>query len=576
MIIFKKIRWKNFLSTGNQFTELDFTLNATNLIVGTNGAGKSTVLDALTFSLFGKPFRKINKPQLINTVNEKDCIVEVDFLVGTTEWKVIRGIKPNIFEIHRNGEVLDQASAAVDQQKWLEQTVLKMNYKSFTQIVILGSSTFVPFMQLPAAHRREVIEDLLDIKIFSSMNTVIKEKIRQIRDEVKTLDLKKESLFDKVEMQKNFIGELENRGNANINSNKEKITNLMNEVGDYIQQNSSLEESIIKRTKEQEEVTGATDKLRKLGNLKGKISQKVSMITEEHKFFTENTVCPTCTQDIDERFRLDRIADAQNKAKELQSGYKELEDAIRDEEKREHQFTIISKEITKLTHEISQNNTKISGCQRQIRDLESEIQTIANQLENRNTEHEKLESFRESLQKTYDELSIKKDYISYYDFAYGLLRDGGVKSKIIKKYLPLINQQVNRYLQMMDFYINFTLDEEFNETVQSPIHEDFSYASFSEGEKMRIDLALLFTWREVARMKNSVNTNLLIMDEVFDSSLDGFGTEEFLKIIKYVIKDANIFVISHKTGLEDKFQSVLRFEKVKGFSRMMSPQTQEP
>jgi len=576
MIIFKKISWKNFLSTGQHKTELDFTLNATNLIVGTNGAGKSTVLDALTFSLFGKPFRKINKPQLINTVNEKDCIVEVDFLVGTTEWKVIRGIKPNIFEIHRNGEVLDQASAAVDQQKWLEQTVLKMNYKSFTQIVILGSSTFVPFMQLPAAHRREVIEDLLDIKIFSSMNTVIKEKIRQIRDEVKTLDLKKESLFDKVEMQKNFIGELENRGNANINANKEKITNLMNEVGDYIQQNSSLEENIIKRTKEQEQVTGATDKLRKLGNLKGKISQKVSTITEEHKFFTENTVCPTCTQDIDERFRLDRIADAQNKAKELQSGYKELEDAIRDQEKREHQFTIISKEITKLTHEVSQNNTKISGCQRQIRDLESEIQTIANQLENRNTEHEKLESFRESLQKTYDELATKKDSISYYDFAYSLLKDGGVKSKIIKKYLPLINQQVNRYLQMMDFYINFTLDEEFNETVQSPIHEDFSYASFSEGEKMRIDLALLFTWREVARMKNSVNTNLLIMDEVFDSSLDGFGTEEFLKIIKYVIKDANIFVISHKTGLEDKFQSVLRFEKVKGFSRMMSPQTQEP
>jgi DNA repair exonuclease SbcCD ATPase subunit len=576
MIIFKKISWKNFLSTGQHKTELDFTLNTTNLIVGTNGAGKSTVLDALTFSLFGKPFRKINKPQLINAVNEKDCVVEVDFLIGTTEWKVIRGIKPNIFEIHRNGEVLDQASAAVDQQKWLEQTVLKMNYKSFTQIVILGSSTFVPFMQLPAAHRREVIEDLLDIKIFSSMNTVIKEKIRQIRDEVKTLDLKKESLFDKVEMQKNFIGELENRGNANINSNKEKITNLMNEVGDYIQQNSSLEESIIKRTKEQEEVTGAADKLRKLGNLKGKISQKVSTITEEHKFFTENTVCPTCTQDIDERFRLDRIADAQNKAKELQSGYKELEDAIRDEEKREHQFTIISKEITKLTHEVSQNNTKISGCQRQIRDLESEIQTITNQLENRNTEHEKLESFRESLQKTYDELATKKDSISYYDFAYSLLKDGGVKSKIIKKYLPLINQQVNRYLQMMDFYINFTLDDEFNETVQSPIHEDFSYASFSEGEKMRIDLALLFTWREVARMKNSVNTNLLIMDEVFDSSLDGFGTEEFLKIIKYVIKDANIFVISHKTGLEDKFQSVLRFEKVKGFSRMMSPQTQEP
>ena len=568
MILFKTIKWKNFLSTGQHFTEVDFTLNSTNLIVGTNGAGKSTILDALTFSLFGRPFRKINKPQLINTVNEKDCIVEVEFTIGTTEWKVVRGIKPNIFEIHRNGEVLDQASASVDQQKWLEQTVLKMNYKSFTQIVILGSSTFVPFMQLPAAHRREVIEDLLDIKIFSSMNTVIKEKIRQIREEVKTLELKKESLFDKVEMQRNFIEELENRGNAKINDNQKKIVNLDAEVDIYMRENSSLEESIFKYIKEQEEVTGAADKLRKLGNLKGKISQKVLTITTEHKFFTENTVCPTCTQEIDETFRLHRITDAQNKAKELQSGYQELEETIKSEEERERQFNILSKEITKLTHEVSQNNTKISGCQRQIRDFESEIQTLTNQLKNKNTEHEKLESFRETLQKTYDELAVKKDSINYYDFAYGLLKDGGVKSKIIKKYLPLINQQVNRYLQMMDFYINFTLDEEFNETVQSPIHEDFSYASFSEGEKMRIDLALLFTWREVAGFKNSVNTNLLILDEVFDSSLDGFGTEEFLKIIKYTIKDANIFVISHKTGLDDKFDNVIKFEKVKGFSMM--------
>ena len=570
MILFKTIKWKNFLSTGNQYTEVDFTLNSTNLIIGVNGAGKSTILDALTFSLFGRPFRKINKPQLINTVNEKDCIVEVEFTIGTTEWKVVRGIKPNIFEIHRNGEVLDQASASVDQQKWLEQTVLKMNYKSFTQIVILGSSTFVPFMQLPAAHRREVIEDLLDIKIFSSMNTVIKEKIRQIREEVKTLELKKESLFDKVEMQRNFIEELENRGNAKINDNQKKIVNLDAEVDIYMRENSSLEESIFKYIKEQEEVTGAADKLRKLGNLKGKISQKVLTITTEHKFFTENTVCPTCTQEIDETFRLHRITDAQNKAKELQSGYQELEETIKSEEERERQFNILSKEITKLTHEVSQNNTKISGCQRQIRDFESEIQTLTNQLKNKNTEHEKLESFRETLQKTYDELAVKKDSINYYDFAYGLLKDGGVKSKIIKKYLPLINQQVNRYLQMMDFYINFTLDEEFNETVQSPIHEDFSYASFSEGEKMRIDLALLFTWREVAGFKNSVNTNLLILDEVFDSSLDGFGTEEFLKIIKYTIKDANIFVISHKTGLDDKFDNVIKFEKVKGFSRIGS------
>ena len=570
MITFKTIKWRNFLSTGQHFTEIDFTKNKTNLIIGTNGAGKSTILDALCFSLFGRSFRKINKPQLINTINEKDCIVEVEFLIGTSEWKVIRGIKPNIFEIYCNDKVIDQVSAANDQQKWLEQTVLKMNYKSFTQIVILGSSAFIPFMQLPTSHRREVIEDLLDIKIFSSMNTVIKEKIRKIRDEVKTLELKKESLFDKVEMQKNFIEELENRGNANINANKEKIANLDSEVVDCIKENTLMEEDVLKNIKKQEEVAGASDKLKKLGTLKGKISQKVSTITVEHKFFNENTVCPTCTQEIDEEFRINKINDAQNKAKDLQSGYNELEVAIKEEEDREHQFITLSKEITKLTHEVSRNNTKISGCQRQIRDLENEIQKLTNQLKNRNSEHEKLESFQESLHNTYDELAIKKDSINYYDFSYGLLKDGGVKSKIIKKYLPLINQQVNRYLQMMDFYINFTLDEEFNETVQSPIHEDFSYASFSEGEKQRIDLALLFTWREVARMKNSVNCNLMILDEIFDSSLDSSGTEEFLKIIQFVVKDANIFVISHKAGLEDRFESVIRFEKIKGFSRIAS------
>ena len=402
------------------------------------------------------------------------------------------------------------------------------------------------------------------------MNTVIKEKIRKIRDEVKTLELKKESLFDKVEMQKNFIEELENRGNANINANKEKIANLDSEVVDCIKENTLIEEDVLKNIKKQEEVAGASDKLKKLGTLKGKISQKVSTITVEHKFFNENTVCPTCTQEIDEEFRINKINDAQNKAKDLQSGYKELEVAIKEEEDREHQFITLSKEITKLTHEVSRNNTKISGCQRQIRDLENEIQKLTNQLKNRNSEHEKLESFQESLHNTYDELAIKKDSINYYDFSYGLLKDGGVKSKIIKKYLPLINQQVNRYLQMMDFYINFTLDEEFNETVQSPIHEDFSYASFSEGEKQRIDLALLFTWREVARMKNSVNCNLMILDEIFDSSLDSSGTEEFLKIIQFVVKDANIFVISHKAGLEDRFESVIRFEKIKGFSRIAS------
>ncbi len=570
MILFETIRWKNFLSTGNHFSEIKFNQHASTLITGSNGSGKSTVLDALTFGLFGKPFRKINKSQLINSMNEKDTKVEVEFSISKTDWKVVRGIKPNVFEIHRDGKCLDQFANANDQQKWFEQNVLKMNYKSFTQIVILGSSTFVPFMQLTSSNRREVIEDLLDIKIFSSMNNIIKEKIRGIKEEVKVLTLKKESLNDKVAMQEKFMDEIASQGKDRINENKEKIATLFTESDGYVSANEQLENDVFDLTKRQEEVTGATEKLRKLGNLKGKISQKVSTITKEHKFFTENTVCPTCTQSIEEDFRINKIADAQTKAKELQSGYKELEEAIKNEEEREHQFTTLSKEITQLTHGISKNNTRISGCQRQIRDLESEIQRLTDQLADRNTEHEKLATFQESLRTTYDELSSRKDTINYNNFMYGLLKDGGVKTHIIKKYLPLINQQVNRYLQIMDFYTNFTLDEEFNETIQSPIHEDFSYASFSEGEKMRIDLALLFTWREVARMKNSVNTNLLILDEIFDSSLDEMGTEYFTKIIRFVIKDANVFVISHKTGMEDKFENHIKFEKVKGFSRIES------
>ena len=570
MITFQKIRWKNFLSTGDHFSEIDFIKNGTNLIVGTNGTGKSTVLDALTFSLFNKPFRKINKSQLVNATNEKDTQVEVEFNINGKQYLVRRCMKPNLFEIEVDGQKMHKQADDRAMQKILEENILKVNYKSFTQIVILGSSAFVPFMQLSGSNRREVIEDLLDIRIFSAMNTIIKDKIRKQKEEIQVLDLKKDNVKDKLEMQEKFIEELDNRGKQRIKGKRNKIDSLMNEVDTYSSSIEELQSDVFDITKEQEKVTGSNKKLRSLNNLKGKLSNKVATITKEHKFFSENVTCPTCTQNIEESFRLNRINDAQTKAKELQTGYQELEKAIKNEEEREHLFTKLSKEITKLNNGISQNNTRISGCQRQVRDLESEIQKLTTQLANRNTEDEKLKEFNQSLQNIFKELADKKTDIMYHDFAYSLLKDDGVKTKIIKKYLPLINQQVNRYLQMMDFYINFKLDEEFSETIESPIHENFSYSSFSEGEKMRIDLALLFTWREVARVKNSVNTNLLIMDEVFDSSLDGMGTDEFLKIIRYVIKDANVFVISHKAELHDKFESVIRFEKVKGFSQMVS------
>lgn len=569
MILFKKISWCNFLSTGNHPTEIELNANETTLIIGSNGAGKSTVLDALTFVLFNKPFRKINKPQLINSQNDRECLVEIEFEIGPNNWKVIRGMKPNIFEIYKNGQKLAQSADIKDDQKLLEQTILKLNYKSFTQIVVLGSTNFVPFMQLTASNRREVIEDLLDIKIFSSMNDIVKNKIRDNRDDIKRLELKLESFDDKVQMQQSFINQLEDRGKHDILNRESKINQLY-ELDESCQTNNiTLSEKIKTFTDELELLSNPTEKLKKLGTLKGKLSQKVSVITKEHKFFSDNSVCPTCTQKIDETFRSNKLEEAQSSAKELQDGYKNLQKAILDEEDREKTFIKLSRQVTDLTNEVSQNNTKVYEYRKQVKQLQSEIQKITEQLENQNIEHEKLESYLSSLDEVKSNLLSLKDSNGYYDFIYLLLRDGGVKTQIIKHYLPLINQKVNEYLHMLDFYINFSLDEEFNERIKTPIHESFSYTSFSEGEKMRIDLALLFTWREVARLKNSVNTNLLIMDEVFDSSLDGFGTDEFLRIIRYIIKDANIFVISHKSELHDKFESVIRFDKVKGFSRIV-------
>ena len=570
MIVFKKIKWKNFLSTGDKFTEINLSEAKTNLIIGNNGAGKSTILDALTFSLFNRPFRKVNKSQLINTVNEKDCNVQLEFTIGGIDWKVIRGIKPNIFEIHKNGKVMNQHAATADQQRWLEEQVLKLNYKSFTQIVILGSASFVPFMQLTAPNRREVIEDLLDIKIFSAMGLILKERVRGVNERLREISIRKNLLEEKIDMQKGFIEEVESASKKDVKVKRIKIDTLNEQIEMYEDDIREMSEQLGVIRKDMEMLSDCNKRLRKLGNLRGKMSQKVSTITKEHKFFKEHTECPTCTQSIKEEFRIDKIKDAETKAKELEQGFKELEEAIKLEEEKESQFKESSKEATNLTHEISKTSTRISGLQNQTRDIEQEIQTITEQVKNRTTERHALDKLLGELEGLQKDHSKESEKNVYNEFAHALMKDGGVKSKIIKRYLPLMNQQINKYLQLMDFYINFSLDDEFKESVKSPIHDKFSYESFSEGEKMRIDLSLLFTWREIARMKNSANTNLLILDEIFDSSLDGFGTDYFTKIIKYVVSDANVFVISHKTDdLIDSFDKIIKFDKIKGFSKLI-------
>ena len=571
MIIFKTLKWRNFLSTGNQFTEVNFQDAKTNLIVGTNGSGKSTILDALTFVLYNKPFRKINKPQLANSVNEKDCLVEIEFDVGKREYKVVRGIKPNVFEIWIDGNKEDQDAAAQDQQKKLEESILKLNYKSFTQTVILGSATFVPFMQLTSANRREIVEDLLDIKIFSTMSSILKEKMRRTNELIREQSIKKDMIEDKIEMQENFIADLDKSGKERIEQKESSLVEIETEVDGLNGENEKtillIENDLQPKL---EELNNTNNTLRKLGQIRAKLEQKIQTIVSEHKFFQENTVCPTCTQSIEEEFRLNKIVDIEEKSKELNEGYRELEDTINVEQEKDKLFSSYSTEINKLNNDISHNNVKISGLHRQSKNLRNEIQEIAEQIQNRNTERKVLEKLINDLGSIEKDRSHQKEQVNYYEFAHSLMKDGGVKSKIIKKYLPLMNQQINKYLQMMDFYINFTLDEEFKEVIKSPVHEDFSYESFSEGEKMRIDLSLLFTWRDIARLRNSSSTNLLILDEIFDSSLDGAGTDFFTNIIKYVVSDAHVFVISHKTDdLIDKFDKVIKFDKVKGFSKMI-------
>ena len=571
MILFKRITYRNFLSSGNQETEINLLESKTTLIIGSNGSGKSTLLDAICFCLFNKAFRKINKGQLVNSTNEKDCLVTVEFDIGSKQYKIVRGIKPNIFEIWIDGTIQNQSAASNDQQRYLEETILKLNYKSFTQIVILGNASFVPFMQLSSSNRREIVEDILDIKIFSAMNGIIKDNIRKNNEEIKTLLLSESMTADKIEMQKEFIDNIKKNGEDDIEKNKKKILDIETETNNLFNEIKINEEKNLELQESAKQYSEATSKLKKLGSLKGKLSQKVSSVVDEHKFFSDNNVCPTCTQKIDDELKQSKIDETLKKVKELKSGYDEILQTIKEEEEREKNFLDLTKKITNISNDITKNNIKISNNNKQIRIIEKEIKEIENKIKNQSKETKKLKELKNQLEDIRKSSAKIKDELKYLDFSHNLLKDGGIKAKVIKKYLPLMNVQINKYLNMMDFYINFNFDEEFNENIKTPIHQDFTYESFSEGEKMRINLAILFTWREIAKMKNSVNTNLLILDEVFDSSLDFTGTDQFTKIIKYIIQDSNIFVISHKTDeLIDKFDRVIKVEKIKGFSKMIS------
>ena len=566
MIIFKKIRWKNFLSTGNVFSEVDLQGAKTNLIVGNNGAGKSTILDALTFSLFGKPFRKINKPLLVNSINEKDCLTEVEFSIGRSDYKVVRGIKPNKFEIYCNGQLWNQEASAVDQQKNFEVNVLKMNYKSFTQIVVLGSSTFVPFMRLPLAQRREIIEDILDIQVFSTMNVLLKDKVRENNEQVKALDYQLHLLEEKIDLQKKYMLELEKKNKEEIIRKQNKIAELLQEENGQHNEISNLTSEVEKHSKEMEELSASKTKLKKLNTFLFKIQSKLNSCQKEHQFFTENHVCPTCTQDLSDDFRMNKIAEGEGELNNLQTGIEDLMDAIAKEEERENEFTRLSQVVLSLNSSITQANYQITSLRKTIGDIETEIKELEGTNPDKKAEFVKLEGLiteKKDCSKTFAEYKKDRDTLLV---ASQLLKDNGIKTRIIKTYLPAMNQLINQYLQRMDFYVNFTLDENFEEIIKSRYRDVFSYDSFSEGEKARIDIALLLTWRSIAKLKNSVDTNLLILDEIFDSSLDKQGGSDLGWILRNFDENSNVYVISHRENLDGKFDRTLTAVKEKNFS----------
>ena len=567
MIIFKSIRWKNFLSTGNAFSEIRLDASPATLIVGANGAGKSTFLDAMCYALFNKPFRKITISQLVNAVNEKDLLVELDFTIGSREYMVRRGRKPNVFEIYLNGIKTKEEASSVEQQKYLEQSILGLNYKSFTQVVVLGSSCFVPFMQLTPPNRREVIEDLLDIRIFSTMNGLLKERVKGIKDTIREVEYQFELAKNKVETQQSLIAHLKEQSNANTARRKSEIINLETEIKDItilVDKDLDLSKSYEKSLEDYQNVDASLSQLRLY---ESRFKDKQKAFKKEYKFFESNEHCPTCQQAITEELRTNKKSGITDQLKEVEEAAEKLRGELDDILVKISKKNDIVKELSRTQQAISEAQRETQYRKRQIKAIERKIDEATGSSSSLKQEKDKLKELAKDGLKVEESLLDEKKVRDNYNTVTNMLRDTGIKSTIIKKYLPVMNQLINRYLKELDFYVSFNLDENFLETIKSRFRDEFSYASFSEGEKMRIDLALLFTWRTIAKMKNSANTNLLILDEIFDSSLDTSGTDDFLKILHTVSDNTNVFVISHKTeSLQDKFASTLKVEKKQNFS----------
>jgi DNA repair exonuclease SbcCD ATPase subunit len=567
MIIFENIKWKNFLSTGNVYTKINLSKNKNTLIIGENGAGKSTILDALTFALYNKPFRKINKGQLVNSINDKNAVVELEFSLYKNKYKIVRGIKPNIFEVYKNNDLINQNADSKDYQEYLEKHILKIGYKSFCQVVVLGSATFLPFMQLPAAQRREIVETLLDLQIFTTMNSVLKDKVQKNKEDFIRTEEQKRNVEEKIIIIKKYIEKIEQESKESV-ENKEKEIEKIDEII------ASKKEELKKVEKEYHELSQDISNDKKITNentnlllLREKINSKIDMVSEEIKFLETNDDCPTCKQRIEESFKLESIDDKNDKLKEYKDGLFILKEKIYNNEKEMQSLNESKEKLSKVKDRFRDISFDLSSTERMKKSIEAEIKSIKKK--ESTISNEEIKDSEEELVKIndiYNELVKKKDL---YSASSVLLKDNGIKSRIIKKYIPIINKLINKYLSDLNFFVKFELDEEFNEVIKSRHRDEFSYSSFSEGERMKINLSILFTWRMISQLRNSINTNLLIMDEVFDSSLDSEATEDFMKLLNEFGDKTNVFIISHKTEqLNEKFDNIIRFKKQKNFSKI--------